>query len=100
MYLAHRVLVWNQIPRPAWVRFYLDDLLCLPIILTVALFLMRFFFGARVRLSKYQIGFAVLYVALVFEVILPLFMPRYTGDFFDVLLYAGGGWFFYFFLNK
>jgi len=100
LYLGHRLLARLQIPRPDWLRFYLDDLLCLPILLTVALFAMRFFYGPQVRFSFYHVVFVVLYVALAFEVVFPQFMPRYTADVVDVGLYAVGGLIFYFFLNK
>ncbi|ALJ01176.1 hypothetical protein DC20_03775 [Rufibacter tibetensis] len=98
--MGHRLWAWAEDPRPALLRFYLDDLLCLPLLLTVTLFLMRFLYGPQVRFSVYHVGFVVVYVSLAFEVFLPLFMPRYTGDFLDVQLYAAGGWIFYRFLNK
>ncbi|WP_210463635.1 hypothetical protein [Rufibacter roseolus] len=100
IYLAHRTIAWLQLPRAYWIRFYLDDLLCLPLLLTVTLFLMRMLYGPQVRFTKYHIGFVVVYVSLVFELILPRFMPRYTGDLLDGALYAIGGWFFHRFLNK
>ncbi|MBC3539944.1 hypothetical protein ACFSC6_04875 [Rufibacter sediminis] len=100
VYLGHRGLVWLEAPRPAWVRFYLDDLLCLPLLLTVTLFLMRLLYGPEIRFTKYHVGFVVLYVSLAFEWVFPKFLPRYTGDLVDVALYAWGGWIFYRFLNK
>ncbi|RNI31299.1 hypothetical protein [Rufibacter latericius] len=99
LYLAHRSLVLLEVSRPAWLRFYLDDLLCLPLLLTVTLFLMRFLYGPQVRFTKYHVGFVILYVSLAFELVFPTFLPRYTGDPVDVLLYAVGGWLFYRFLN-
>ncbi|WP_066839684.1 hypothetical protein [Rufibacter ruber] len=100
VYLGHWVWRWLELPRPAWVRFYLDDLLCLPLVLTVTLLVMRFFYGHQVRFSKYHVLFTVLYFALAFEVFFPLFLPRYTGDGVDAGLYALGGWIFYRFLNR
>ncbi|WP_157600678.1 hypothetical protein [Rufibacter sp. DG15C] len=100
LYMGHRMAVWFSISRPDWMRFYLDDLLCLPLILTVTLFFMRAFHGPTFRLTPYQVGIAVAYYALAFEVVFPLFMPRYTADMVDFVLYATGGWIFYRFLNK
>lgn len=100
IYLSNRWLEWSAFPRPNWLRFYLDDLLCLPLILTVTLFVLRIFYGPQRRLSFYHILFAVLYVAIIFEVILPQFMDRYTADFLDLFFYAMGGALFYLFLNK
>jgi hypothetical protein len=100
LYVGHRLQAWQQVSRPDWLRFYLDDFLCLPLVLTVTLFLMRFLYGPQVRLSRYHVLFVVVYVAGVFEGFLPYFMPRYTQDLLDVGLYAAGGAVFYFFLNK
>ncbi|WP_460894267.1 magnesium citrate secondary transporter [Rufibacter soli] len=100
MYLGHRLWAWLSFPRAFWVRHYLDDLLCLPLILTVSLFFMRALFGPAVRFTKYQVAFAVAFVALAFEIFFPLFLPRYTSDFWDVVLYAIGGYIFYRFLNR
>lgn len=82
-------------------QYYLNDLLCMPLVLTFTLFLQRTFTFRNLThvLSKYQVGIAVLYYSLGFEVILPMFMPRYTPDPLDVLAYALGGWYFYFFIN-
>lgn len=100
LYLLHQLARWRHYPLPRWVEFYLDDLLCLPLVLTLTLFLMRFFFGPQVRFSGYHISFAVLYFAVAFEVLFPRFLPRYTADALDAALYAAGGWLFYRFLNK
>lgn len=100
VYLGHWVWRWLGPPRPDWVRFYLDDLLCIPLVLTVTLYILRFFYGPQVRLSWHHVVFTVIYFALAFEVFFPKFMPRYTGDWVDALLYAVGGLIFYRFLNK
>ncbi|WP_207435467.1 hypothetical protein [Sabulibacter ruber] len=100
LYLMHRGVAWLDVPCPAWLQFYLDDLLCLPLILPPTLFLMRLFYGPEVRLSLYQILFVVVYVSVVFELFLPTFMPRYTTDAWDVFHYALGGLIYLRFLNR
>lgn len=100
VYLGHLGWRWLELPRPWWVQHYLDDLLCLPLVLTLTLFVLRFFYGPRQRLSRYQVAFAVIYFALAFEVFFPKFMPRYTSDWVDAALYAVGGVIFCRFLNK
>src|SRR5688572_12226839 len=74
-------------------QHYLNDLLCMPLVLTVTVFLQRSFFyrTSGYVLTSYQVGLAMAYFSLAFEVILPLFMPRYTADIFDVLAYSLGG---------
>ncbi len=100
VYLVHLLWRWIGLPRPDWIRFYLDDLLCIPLVLTVTLFVLRLFYGPQLRLSWYQVAFTVIYFALAFEVFFPRYMPRYTGDWVDVGLYAVGGVVFYRFLNR
>ncbi|QHL88866.1 hypothetical protein GU926_16095 [Nibribacter ruber] len=100
VYAGHRLWTWLELPRAAWIRFYLDDLLCLPLILNVSLLVMRLLHGPHFRLTPHQVGIAVVYYAMAFEVVLPLFMPRYTADLTDAFLYAIGGWFFHKYLNK
>lgn len=100
VYLGHWVWRWLELARPWWVRHYLDDLLCIPLVLTVTLFILRFFYGPQLRLSWYQVAFTVLYFSLAFEVVFPKFMARYTADWVDAALYAVGGVIFYKFLNR
>ncbi|GGG02950.1 hypothetical protein [Pontibacter amylolyticus] len=100
VYLGHLVWRWLELPRPWWVQHYLDDLLCLPLVLTVTLFILRFFYGPQLRISWYHVAFTAIYFSLAFEVFFPKFMPRYTSDWVDAALYAVGGVVFYRFLNK
>ncbi|WP_205503676.1 hypothetical protein [Rufibacter psychrotolerans] len=100
LYLAHRCLVWLDVVRPFWLRNYLDDLLCLPLVLTGTLFCLRALYGPNVTLSGYQVGFVVVYVSVSFELFFPMFLPRYTPDLWDVAAYAAGGLFYDRFLNK
>ncbi|MBJ6118127.1 hypothetical protein JAO76_07995 [Pontibacter sp. BT310] len=100
VYLGHWGWWYLALPRPAWMQYYLDDLLCLPLVLTLTLFVLRFFYKPHLRLSWYHVAFTVLYFSLAFEVFFPKFMPRYTADWVDALLYTVGGVIFYRFLNR
>lgn len=82
-------------------QHYLNDLLCMPLVLTLTLFLQRSFTFRDPGhvFTKHQVGIAVLYYSVAFELVLPPFLPRYTADPLDVLAYALGGWFFYVFIN-
>ncbi|WP_187263409.1 magnesium citrate secondary transporter [Pontibacter beigongshangensis] len=80
---------------------HLDDLLCLPLALTVVLAAERWYFkrpGFVLPVSYILSAFAVF--AVVFELLLPLFFTRYTADALDVQAYAAGGLAFYLILNK
>jgi hypothetical protein len=72
---------------------YLDDLLCMPVILSIALAGMRLFFKYY-ALSTFQIIFAVIYCAIVFELLLPMHSSKYTADVADLILYGVGAVFF------
>lgn len=77
---------------------YLDDLLCMPVVLSIALAGMRLFYKTG-KLSASQIIFTVVYCSVLFELVLPLLSDRYTGDFLDIVLYGAGALFFSRFMN-
>ncbi|MGV3504782.1 MAG: hypothetical protein ACO1O1_13825 [Adhaeribacter sp.] len=99
-YLANRfLLAWldlriYQVP-------YLNDVLCLPVALTVALSLQQLLFPAtaRRRLHPAQVVFAFLYFSVFFEGLLPAFSSQYTRDAWDLAAYAAGGFIFYYGCN-
>lgn len=70
---------------------HLDDLLCLPISLTIILAAERLYFqNPEFILPRRYIVLAVLLFGLVFEGILPLLSARYTADIIDVFAYIIG----------
>lgn len=85
-----------------WINGYADDFFAVPVIANLSLWFMR---GAVIRsnyyvLSPWKVTFIVLYLSVVFEILLPAMSKTYTGDWVDALLYATGGVFFYFVMNK
>lgn len=89
-----------HMPLPRIVRFYINDFLIIPIILTASLIILRW---SRNDWS-YQISiWIILYLcalySFIFEYFLPQFHPRYTTDSIDVILYFASGLIF-FFLQK
>lgn len=100
LYLANRYLLAGLDLAPYKIP-YLNDLLCLPIVLSLALWIQQKLFPMTCRpvLNAAQVIFAVLYFALFFEVVLPAFSRRYTRDYLDILAYAVGGIIYYFFFN-
>ncbi|MFB9841358.1 hypothetical protein [Mucilaginibacter ginsenosidivorans] len=97
------VYSFRRLAHPVpWINGYVDDFFAVPVIANLSLWFMR---GAVIRsnyyvLSAWKVTFIVIYVSLVFEVLLPAFSKTYTGDWVDALLYAIGGVFFYFVMNK
>ena len=93
------------IERAGWsipfINSYLDDLACLPVVLTLALaFLRTFFTSPGYTLSKMQIVIAVIYISVAFEWILPSVSSRYTRDHIDILMYVLGAISFGRFINR
>jgi hypothetical protein len=86
-----------QYPLPPLINNYVNDLLCLPLLLAAMEFLI-----IRLKKDKYfkfPLGFVIflaIYYSVYFEYYLPKVNPRYTADWIDVILYVVGGLTFYF----
>lgn len=76
---------------PPWATSYLDDLLCLPLVLGATLVAHRLRSGDRTLVLPLGHGlFAVALFSLVFEGILPRLAARHTADPWDLVMYAAG----------
>jgi hypothetical protein len=75
-----------------WINSYLNDFLCLPIILPPILFILRKWIikNAEYTLSAFHIMFTWLYISIVFEWILPKYSRHFTSDIWDVFYYGLG----------
>jgi len=100
IYLLNRYLL-GWVGLGAYKIPYLNDVLCLPVVLTLALWLQQRLFpqSARQRLNGAQVVFTFIYFAVFFEGILPALSDRYTRDYWDIVAYAVGGFIFYFLFN-
>jgi len=79
-------------------RRYLDDLLVVPVILPIAETLMRVVYrNEKLKLDLGMIITTVVLLAILFELILPMYSLTYTSDVYDVLCYAVGGTIYHFF---
>ena len=85
-----------------FVHHYLDDLLAIPVILTLAVAVQRqwIYRNPQYVLSKIQVIFAVLYLSIWFEGVLPVLSDKYTRDIWDILAYIIGAFVFYWFINR
>ncbi|NDK54837.1 magnesium citrate secondary transporter [Pontibacter sp. BT213] len=90
LFWLNQLLEWQHIFISPLYQ-YLDDLLCMPLVLTITLATERLYFSNNyfVLPLRYSLVAAVL-VSIYFEVILPLFSPVYTPDAVDVLCYSVG----------
>lgn len=81
---------------PEFFSSYLNDLLCLPIVLSICLFVIRFFSKyEQIKISLFSaFSLAALY-SIYFEIYLPDVTERYTSDVVDVILYFTGAFVFW-----
>lgn len=91
VYTAQRL----ELPLPSPFNNYLNDVLCMPIVLKICQYAIRFLKNNQ----SLQIPFALVLTltlgyAIYFEWLLPHYDLRYTGDSLDVLLYVIGALFF------
>lgn len=92
--LVYLVLLEIGMIFPTLIRNFLMDLLCMPVICGMILFLFRFFRTNFHLTAAHLISLTLMY-AIYFEVILPPISTRYTGDIWDVVMYAIGAIIFY-----
>lgn len=97
LFLTGRLIVFLGIFQPWWFRNYLNDFLCMPIILAICLKGVQLLKSDKdIRISLFSALSLAAFYSLYFEIILPKFMERYTADVFDMILYFGGALLFYF----
>lgn len=86
---------------PLLVQYYLSDLLAVPVVAGLSIQFMRWAMQDKsLILRAWQVIFITALFSILFEVLLPLFMERYTGDIADVLMYCAGSLFFWKVMNK
>jgi hypothetical protein len=85
-----------------WVHAYMDDLLCMPVVLGLTLHIFRKIHPGKekYRFEWHHVLVAVVYYSLIFEWLLPNRSSVYTRDIWDIFFYALGGVLFYFTMNK
>lgn len=97
------VFIMRKLNHPLpFINGYIDDAIAIPVIANLGLWFQRV---AVIKnnyyvLSKWHVVFITVYVALIFEGLLPWLSKAYTADWIDVLLYIIGGVFFYRVMNK
>jgi hypothetical protein len=88
-------------PLP-YVNGYITDTFALPVIANLGLWFQRviIYKNNNYILKPGHVIFVVIYVAFVFEWLMPRYSNKYTADWADVVLYIAGGYFFYKIMNK
>lgn len=90
-----------HIPVP-FVDLYLDNLLAMPIILTLLLAERRILFkrGRSYRLPLLDVVVATIYVVFIAEIVFPLLSDKFVTDWWDVLFYGLGSMLFLLTINR
>ncbi len=96
LFLTGRLMVFLEVYQSWWLKNYLNDLLCMPIILTICLLGVHFIKKDKsIRISLFSALSLATFYSLYFEIILPRITERYTADIYDVFLYFTGALIFY-----
>ncbi|WP_267401821.1 MULTISPECIES: hypothetical protein [unclassified Chryseobacterium] len=81
------------------VNSYLTDFLTIPMYCYLIQYITNTIFEKDWKPSRKFIIESVIYLSVLFELVCPMISDRFTGDFFDVVSYAVGG-FLYYILGK
>lgn len=102
LFIGHQLLQKFMPIGPGWNSSYLDNLLAMPIILTLLLVERQYLFkkGASYPLPALDVIMATLFIIVVAEVIFPLFSDDFVTDWMDALFYASGSIIFYLTINR
>jgi len=99
LFLVDKILQYVQL-SPIWFNYYADDLLFLPVALSLALWIQQKYVNQQFKFSIIQIIFTWLACSILFEGIYPALFLDYIQDPLDVLAYGIGAVIFSLFLNQ
>lgn len=76
------------------VNNYLNDFISIILVLKICEIVLKKIKTSNLKLKKRHVFFATAYFSLLFEVVFPVFLSRYTADFYDVIAYFLGAFVF------
>jgi hypothetical protein len=102
LFLLHQALQHLLKVKLPLADAYLDNLLAMPVILTLLVAERRHLFrkGADYRLSLLEVILATAYVSAISEWLFPLLSNRFTSDLPDIVFFFAGAGLYYFFQEK
>ncbi len=96
IFLSIIILTAAKVEMPTWITSYVNDFLCMPVVLTICLKIVHFIKkDTSIRLALMPILTLTSFYAFYFEWYLPQVEMRYTADRADVIMYFGGAFLFY-----
>lgn len=97
LYVLLRLFRYLEFDVPEVINSHLTDFLFMPILLTVSLVGVRILKrDEKIKLTIAMIVVSFIFVSLVFELLMPSRSILFISDFWDVIAYGLGAFFFYF----
>lgn len=85
----------------SYFHYWANDLIAIPLILSLTVSLKRLLSRDKhFTLSSIQVIFVFIYVSVLFELILPAYSSKYTGDLVDISCYGLGTLFYQAVMNN
>lgn len=96
IFLLNLFLLHLPLQLPVFFSAHLNDLLCMPVILSICLFLIRKISNKdALRIPLFSAFSLAAFYSVYFELYLPEVTSRYTSDVIDVVLYFIGAFIFW-----
>jgi hypothetical protein len=87
---VYHMLLWGGIDTPTILQSYLDDVLVVPMLMGVALWVQHNWVSQAVVFSNKTIAGVWIYFTVVFEYLFPALNKSYTSDWTDGIAYLTG----------
>lgn len=102
LFATNQLIIISRGPSNGWNDQYLDNLLCIPIILFMWRTELNWFLRKPLRtpLPAINIWIATVIIAVIAELVFPRLSYRFTADIVDCGYYAIGAVYFSLFMNK
>ncbi len=96
IFLSIYILNSAEIDMPTWITSYVNDFLCMPVVLTICLKILHYIKkDTTILLPLLPILILTSFYSFYFEWYMPQVETRYTADWVDVIMYFGGALLFY-----
>lgn len=101
LFIVHQVLQKGLDITFSLIDRYLDNLLAMPIILSLLLVERQYLFkrGKTYRLPALEVVIATVFITLISEIVFPLLSKKFTTDWWDVVFLGLGSLIFYTTIN-
>ncbi len=95
-YFGVQLTKFFEYPSSSFINYYMNDLIAIPIVATISLYILWLIkkdYG--IRLDVFSLASLLILYSVYFELYLPEYNSRYTGDVWDIICYLIGAVVFY-----